>query len=405
VFSAFSLDVLDRTVTLYMVGDAGVVLHDGTPAAAGTLVQATASGRWGSTGSTALHLRTARYGGVSAVVLRSDGARDWGDVLDGSFSPTTFHDRALDLAHYDDVSFVSVEIEERGGNAPLQKIWEEWEEAPPEQPQALAASPPPPPMPEPAPAPAPELKPERRPDRGDRGTVVVAGEDPPRRKRLQVSSVVATLVITSFFLGGFIGTAATLWWTGLWGQISGGSRALPRNSAFPPGESSFTTASEPQRAPAPPSIDTARAVPPLAGPAPPPERTAGSRPTPLADGNLDRVAGGVSPSAGPGRANPTPQASAGDSPGRAGISQESRREERPRVTESDTARALSDPTAGSGSRGAPPPRTSPVTTRVLGVPVETGKPSVPATRPPDAVPDTTRGTRTPERVEPRLPRS
>jgi hypothetical protein len=122
VFAAFVFDVGRETVNLYHVGDAGIVLHNHTSGEQGVPEPADAKGRWGTHGNSALYLRASRYTGVHGVVLRSDGARDWGDVLDSTFSRDAFEERAPDLAGFDDVSFVSAEIKGAFGQAPLAQV-------------------------------------------------------------------------------------------------------------------------------------------------------------------------------------------------------------------------------------------------------------------------------------------
>lgn len=114
VFAAFVLDGERHRAHVYTVGDAVAVLH-GAPGAS-LAVPVEPAGRWATHGAPPLGLRADQYAGVSAVVVRSDGARGWGDVLPGADAEQAFREQAPRLAGYDDVAFVVAQVE--GGAAP-----------------------------------------------------------------------------------------------------------------------------------------------------------------------------------------------------------------------------------------------------------------------------------------------
>jgi hypothetical protein len=207
VFAAFVLDVEHETVNLYQVGDAGIVLHNHASGEQSVPEPANAKGRWGTHGNSALYLRASRYTGVHGVVLRSDGARDWGDVLDGSFSRDTFEERALDWAGFDDVSFVSAEIKGAYGQAPLAQVT-----------TSVAATSRPKSVPGPESRVAPcRLEPPQPMEGIEGGDARLAKESrsngnrvepqaPPKRKPITRWAAAGTLLATGFALG--IGSSA-----------------------------------------------------------------------------------------------------------------------------------------------------------------------------------------------------
>jgi hypothetical protein len=119
VFAAFVLDARRHLAHVYTVGDASAVVHGGARGERGTAVAMDPAGRWSTHGAPALGLRVDRYAGVNAVVVRSDGARGWGDVLPGDGAEAEFRVAAEELAGYDDVSFVMATAEGAGATGPV----------------------------------------------------------------------------------------------------------------------------------------------------------------------------------------------------------------------------------------------------------------------------------------------
>lgn len=110
VFGAFLLDLFNRRIGLYQVGDIDAMVYDSRGAA--TSIAAQADGRWSSAGMSNLLLQHKVVEDVSGVVLRSDGAgREWGLSLEDAIPDEgRFEEMATRLATKDDVSFVSVSL-------------------------------------------------------------------------------------------------------------------------------------------------------------------------------------------------------------------------------------------------------------------------------------------------------
>jgi hypothetical protein len=119
VFSAFVLDGVGRSVHLYQVGDVVAFARDtGTPGADAEVIKADAKGRWSSTGRTKLRLQVVRREGVEAIIVKSDGTKDWGATLGrDEVNEQSFKSVADGLADYDDVSFVAAFIDAKSGGA------------------------------------------------------------------------------------------------------------------------------------------------------------------------------------------------------------------------------------------------------------------------------------------------
>lgn len=118
VFAAFVLDAIEKKLRLFEVGDAMAVVHcarDETNGSHSKVIRANPAGRWSSVGRTELLLEEVNERDVRGVVIKSDGARDWGMSLAGSkLSEAAFYDVANDFANYDDVSFVAAVIHDEG---------------------------------------------------------------------------------------------------------------------------------------------------------------------------------------------------------------------------------------------------------------------------------------------------
>lgn len=110
VFSAFILNGLDGVCQLYQVGDVDAVVQCyGSLGECGLeVIEADPKGRWSSSGRTSLKLQATLRTGIERVLLKSDGAKDWGASLtDDEVNEESFRGAAGELADYDDVSFVA----------------------------------------------------------------------------------------------------------------------------------------------------------------------------------------------------------------------------------------------------------------------------------------------------------
>lgn len=123
VFSAFILNGMDGTCHLYEVGDvvalaryvAAAEHDDGVE-----LIKADPKGRWSSSGRTKLRLQVALRAQVTGIIVKSDGAKDWGTTLNESeVSEESFRSVADGLADYDDVSFVAAFLQPAPAQEPL----------------------------------------------------------------------------------------------------------------------------------------------------------------------------------------------------------------------------------------------------------------------------------------------
>lgn len=152
VFAAFVLDAAARKVRLFAVGDAPAVVHCARPETNGShskVIQADHRGRWSSLGRAELLLEEVHEQNVRGIVIKSDGAKDWGASLAPSkFDQVAFSEAAPGLADYDDVSFVAAVFQDEPVAALV---------AVPEVERAL--KPPAPPAPSPRPDPRPPQPP------------------------------------------------------------------------------------------------------------------------------------------------------------------------------------------------------------------------------------------------------
>jgi hypothetical protein len=111
VFAAFVLNAEARSLRLFEVGDAVAVVHcarGDTNGSHSKVIQADRRGRWSSAGRADLRLEEVNEQDVKGVVIKSDGAKDWGASLARhKFNQAAFFEVASELAGYDDVSFVA----------------------------------------------------------------------------------------------------------------------------------------------------------------------------------------------------------------------------------------------------------------------------------------------------------
>src|SRR5262245_32768854 len=111
VFAAFVLDTEAKTLRLFEVGDALAVVHCSRGENNGShskVIQADHRGRWSSAGRSHLLLEEINERDVKGIVIKSDGAKDWGvSLASHKFNETAFFEVAPEFASYDDVSFVA----------------------------------------------------------------------------------------------------------------------------------------------------------------------------------------------------------------------------------------------------------------------------------------------------------
>lgn len=119
VFSAFILDGVGRSLHLYQVGDVVAFARDAETAGGDAeIIKADAKGRWSSTGRTKMKLQAVRRDGVEAIIIKSDGTKEWGATLGrDEVNEQSFKSVADGLADYDDVSFVAAFVEAEPGEA------------------------------------------------------------------------------------------------------------------------------------------------------------------------------------------------------------------------------------------------------------------------------------------------
>ncbi|HSU17515.1 protein phosphatase 2C domain-containing protein [Longimicrobium sp.] len=130
VFAALVYDAETGRARLYQVGDAGVVLF-GTGEAGTPVAPEHPRARWSTHSAEALRLEVRDYRGVQGAVLRSDGAREFGDLRGDPSAADAFRARAEELAGYDDVSFVAVQADGAPADGPLSLVGASCESAPP----------------------------------------------------------------------------------------------------------------------------------------------------------------------------------------------------------------------------------------------------------------------------------
>lgn len=105
VFAAFLLDVKNRFVWLYQVGDviALVEKQNGEK----EVIESVPDGRWSSGGKSDLKLKLTNANNIKSIIIKSDGATDWGETLDRE-EISKFQSIAKHLAVKDDVSYIAV---------------------------------------------------------------------------------------------------------------------------------------------------------------------------------------------------------------------------------------------------------------------------------------------------------
>jgi hypothetical protein len=107
VFAAFVLDAATSTAWTCLLGDASIVLRTSTDVA--ILQSKDPRARWTSGARTSDSLLIERHAGVTGLVLRSDGALDWGaDMSAERMHESAFRALADRASQRDDVSFAAM---------------------------------------------------------------------------------------------------------------------------------------------------------------------------------------------------------------------------------------------------------------------------------------------------------
>jgi hypothetical protein len=135
VFAAFVLDTEARSLRLFEVGDALAVVHCARGETNGShskVIQADRRGRWSSAGRTHLLLEEINERDVKGIVIKSDGAKDWGASLAShKFNRAAFFEVAPEFACYDDVSFVAAVFQDERSEEISAIVGEGFNQSPP----------------------------------------------------------------------------------------------------------------------------------------------------------------------------------------------------------------------------------------------------------------------------------
>jgi hypothetical protein len=135
VFAAFVLDAEAKSLRLFEVGDALAVVHCSrgeTDGSHSKVIQADHRGRWSSAGRTHLLLEEINERDVKGIVIKSDGAKDWGASLAShKFNRAAFFEVAPEFAGYDDVSFVAAVFQDERSEEISAIVGEELNQSPP----------------------------------------------------------------------------------------------------------------------------------------------------------------------------------------------------------------------------------------------------------------------------------